>query len=205
MTTIAEQKADLRREMKPLRAEAAARDPDASERLGAAFNMKLFDRFGPEVGSYWAIGDEMDPDHLEARLRKSGARFSLPRLEDNGEMTFRRFSGDPKSLETAANGLRQPTDAAPLVDPTLLFVPLLAFDSAGGRLGYGKGYFDRYLNARRTAARERTGPRIFACGLAYAAQGVEAVPTEDHDERLDWVQTPSRSVPVFLMGALGGG
>lgn len=197
-------KAALRRAMKDLRAEAAARDPDAGERLAAAFNRKLLDRFGPEIGGYWPIGDEIDPRPLMQTLAGAGARLSLPRVADGEPMRFHRWDGTAESLAPGAFGLRQPSADAGIVEPTLILVPLLAFDGVGARLGYGKGHFDSYLAARRRAARDRTGPRVFACGLAFAAQGVETVPTEPHDERLDWVQTPDRAIPVFLMGALGG-
>jgi 5-formyltetrahydrofolate cyclo-ligase len=72
-----------------IRAESAARDPDAATKLAARFPIKLFDRYGPVVAGTLAIGDELDAAPLLGRLAALGARIVLPRVEGNGEMTFR--------------------------------------------------------------------------------------------------------------------
>ena len=64
-----------------------------------------------------------------------------------------------------------------------MLVPLLAFDAAGHRLGYGGGFYDRTLAALRA-----NGP-VTAIGVAYAGQEVENLPQEEFDERLDMVLT----------------
>ena len=64
----------------------------------------------------------------------------------------------------------------------LLFVPGLAFDSSLHRIGYGSGYYDRFLNRFR---------KKMAVGLAYSEQIIESVPVTDHDEALDLVVSPS--------------
>jgi 5-formyltetrahydrofolate cyclo-ligase len=66
----------------------------------------------------------------------------------------------------------------------VFLVPLLAFDAHGYRLGYGGGYYDRTLAARRASGRAP-----LAIGIAYAGQQVEAVPHDEHDQRLDAVAT----------------
>ncbi|MEZ5937891.1 MAG: hypothetical protein R3C52_06685 [Hyphomonadaceae bacterium] len=73
----AEQKAILRGHMKEIRSEAAARDPDAAERLAARFPIKLFERYGPVVAGYIAMGDELDPAPLLERLKAAGAAHRL--------------------------------------------------------------------------------------------------------------------------------
>jgi 5-formyltetrahydrofolate cyclo-ligase len=69
------------------------------------------------------------------------------------------------------------------LSPDILLVPLLAFDARGYRIGYGGGHFDA------TLAELRAAKPILAVGLAYAAQEVDEVPREPHDERLDWIVT----------------
>jgi 5-formyltetrahydrofolate cyclo-ligase len=187
---IAEQKAILRGHMMEIRAEAAARDPDAAERLAARFPLKLFERYGPVVAGTLAINDELDCGPLLARLRGQGARIVLPRVERSGEMTFRDDS--PATLEKGPFGLTQPSATAEVVRPNLVLAPLLAFDARGRRLGYGKGHYDR------TVTQLRATGRVFYLGLAYAAQQVDAVPVEKHDLLLDWVETPLNSIPLFL-------
>jgi 5-formyltetrahydrofolate cyclo-ligase len=187
---IAEQKAILRDHMKEIRSEAAARDPDAAERLAARFPLKLFERYGPVVSGYLAIGDELDPAPLLARLESHGARTVLPRVESDGSMTFRDAKG--AKLEKGPYGLTQPGATTEMVRPNLVLTPLLAFDARGRRLGYGKGHYDRAISLLRS-----TG-RVFYLGLAYAQQQADAVPIDKHDLLLDWVETPLNSVPLFL-------
>jgi len=73
------------------------------------------------------------------------------------------------------------------IAPTLILLPLLAFTPRGDRLGYGGGYYDRTLANLR--AKTRAEGEIFACGVAYAGQEVDTLPTDDHDERLDGILT----------------
>ena len=68
--------------------------------------------------------------------------------------------------------------------PRVVIVPLLAFDAAGYRLGYGGGYYDRTLSGLRRGA-----GAVLAVGVAYQDQQVDAVPRAPYDERLDWVVT----------------
>jgi 5-formyltetrahydrofolate cyclo-ligase len=192
---IAEQKAILRGHMREIRAEAAARDPDAAIRLAARFPARLFERYGPVVAGTVAIRDELDAAPLLARLEGLGARIVLPRIETDGAMTFRDPAGAP--LEKGPLGLAQPSGEAEIVRPNLVLAPLLAFDLRGRRLGYGKGYYDQAI------ARLRATGRVFYLGLAYAQQQVDAVPIAPHDLLLDWVETPRGSIPLFLGRAVG--
>jgi 5-formyltetrahydrofolate cyclo-ligase len=187
---IAEQKAILRGHMKEIRAEAAARDPDASEKLATRFPLKLFERYGPVVSGYLAIGEELDPAPLLARLAGQGARIVLPRVESDGAMTFR--DANHVTLEKGPFGLTQPSATTEIVRPNLVLTPLLAFDARGRRLGYGKGHYDRAIAALRSSG------RVFYLGLAYAQQQVDVIPIDRHDLLLDWVETPLNSVPLFL-------
>ncbi len=187
---IIEQKAILRGHMMEIRAEAAARDPDAAEKLAARFPIKLFERYGPVVAGTLAIGDELDAAPLLVRLASHGARIVLPRTEADGMMTFRDAS--PATLEKGPFGLTQPSASAEIVRPNLVLAPLLAFDARGRRLGYGRGYYDRAV------AQLRATGRVFYLGLAYAQQQADAVPIERHDLLLDWVETPMNSIPLFL-------
>ena len=134
--------------------------------------------------SYRAIGTECDPLRLESALTAAGHTIGLPVIRRKGEpLQFRRWqAGDP--LVARAWGIREPDASAELVEPDVLLLPLLAFDAAGWRLGYGGGFYDR------TLVRLRARKPIIAIGLAFATQEVDAVPHSAYDERLDWVLTP---------------
>lgn len=199
MTQLSEQKAILRGHMSEIRTEAAARDPDAAERLAARFPIKLFQRYGPVVSGYIAIGDELDPAPLLARLEAEGATIALPRVGPmidgkHGPLTF--HEAHPRHHEKGPFGLTQPRADAPVLRPGLVLTPLLAFDLRGNRLGYGKGHYDR------TIASLRATGRVFYLGLAYAQQQADVVPADKHDIPLDWVETPLNSVPLFLGRAM---
>ena len=184
----------LRKEMREVREEAAARDPDAAEKLADVFPMKLFERYGPVVSYYLPIGDELSPEPLITRLRYAGARTALPRLEADGGMTFRAWeAGDV--LVDGPFGLKEPSKDAEILLPSLVLVPALAFDALGNRLGYGKGHYDRAL------ANLREHGRAFACAIGYKAQMLDALPAEPHDQPLDWAATEQGSVPLFMMRA----
>ncbi|MEO1552872.1 MAG: 5-formyltetrahydrofolate cyclo-ligase [Pseudomonadota bacterium] len=188
-------KDDMRAEMKLLRDELAARDPDAGETLADKFPLKLLERYGPTVAVYLPIGSEIDPRPLMGKLIKAGAKLALPCVQDDGSMVYRAYQrGD--MLEKRPFGLLEPNAEVPEVNPTLVLTPLLAFDRNGNRLGYGKGHYDRALTHLRAQG------RVFVCGLAFFGQEVEAVPDEKHDVPLDWVMTERGSIPLFMMRAM---
>jgi 5-formyltetrahydrofolate cyclo-ligase len=190
-------KTALRADMKLLREEAHARDPDAGETLAGKFPLKLLERYGPIVSGYWPIGSEIDPLPLMEKLAGAGAKLALPRVEDDGEMSFGLGSpGEP--LEERPFGLKEPLESAPRTQPTLVLVPLLAFDKMGNRLGYGKGHYDR------TLLQIRQDGRVFACGLGFYVQMLDELAAEPHDQPLDWAMTERGSVPIFMMRAFAG-
>ena len=189
--SIEDDKTNLRHRMRTIRAEAAARDPDGAEKLAAIFPMKLLERYGPVVSAYVPINEELDPMPLLDRLARAGAETCLPRMTPDG-ISWRLWSpGEP--LERRGFGLSEPPEDAPVATPTLVLTPLLAFDTLGNRLGYGRGHYDQALSVLRTKG------RAFACAVAYAAQQIDKVPAEAHDQPLDWAITPIGSVPLFMM------
>ncbi len=110
----------------------------------------------------------------------------MPRTQ--GEtITFRAWKpGDP--LVVGRFAIPEPDAKAKERRPDLILVPLLAFDRDGYRLGYGGGFYDRYLSEHRA---KRT---IRAIGLAYAGQALDQIPREPTDERLDAIVTEERVI-----------
>jgi 5-formyltetrahydrofolate cyclo-ligase len=144
------------------------------------------------------MGSEIDSRPLIHHLIAAGLVCVLPVMGDNqAPLRFHRWSpGDP--LHPGPFGTQQPASDAPQLAPQLLLLPLLAFDAAGHRLGYGGGYYDRTLKARRGAGPEALP--VTAVGLAFAGQMVETVPVAATDEPLDWVvtQTGARRFRAIL-------
>jgi 5-formyltetrahydrofolate cyclo-ligase len=117
------------------------------------------------------------------RLAKGGCRLALPRVE-GGELFFREWRpGD--ALEDGGFGTSVPAMTAARREPDVMLVPLAAFDRRGGRIGYGKGYYDCAI------ARVAGGQPLLTIGLAFAVQQVTEVPIEPHDRFLDYVLTES--------------
>lgn len=132
------------------------------------------------IALYEAIGTEMNAAPLAHALHADSFALALPvAVRRDCPLVFRRWTpGDP--LEPDASGCPAPLDLAERVQPDLIITPLVAFDLQGGRLGQGGGYYDRTFAALPHAAR---------VGLAYAAQEVETLPMEPHDQRLHGILT----------------
>jgi 5-formyltetrahydrofolate cyclo-ligase len=184
-------KSELRAEMARRRAEASAANPLTGLTLSAWAPAQMF-RSGIVVSAYWPYRSEIDPRPLMQRFANAGARLALPVTPAKGSDDPLRFhiwsAGD--ALHPRAFGVHEPHPSAEMVEPDILLVPLLAFDRRGGRLGYGAGHYDRTLE------RLRALKPIQAIGLAFAAQEIEGVPMEAHDQRLDAVLTERAFIEV---------
>jgi 5-formyltetrahydrofolate cyclo-ligase len=193
---VAARKAEARDAARQVRRAASAGFPDAGARLAAFAERVTRDADGaPAAGSaalvvagYWPIADEIDCRPLLAALAVLGCALALPVVAGPGQPLLFRAWAPGAPLETGPHGTRQPGPDAALVRPTVVLVPLLAFDRALYRLGYGGGYYDRTLESLRNRSQVRGG-YLSAIGLAYAAQEVSAVPRDGKDQRLDAVLT----------------
>ena len=135
------------------------------------------------VSSYWAIGDEADPQFLESELRHRGHRIVMPRVAGrNQPLDFHLWETGAK-LVRGGFGLSEPSRDWPKLHPDVLIVPMLAFDGAGYRVGYGAGYYDRTIRGLRAVK------SVTAAGFAFAVQEFSELPHLAHDEPLDWIVT----------------
>ncbi len=139
------------------------------------------------IGGYHALRAELDPLPLLSALHAKGFAIALPRTGEGISLSFREW--EPGSvLERGKFGLQEPAGTNPAIHPALLFVPLVAFDRRGNRLGYGAGYYDACLRDMR--ARQH----VLAIGVAFDEQEFPEVPRESQDEPLDMILTPSRII-----------
>lgn len=159
-----------------LAARAAGGDAAAlSRNLGAA----LAPHRGKLLAGYWPMRGEPDP---RPAMAAHDGSLCLPVVPGRAvPLVFRLWRGE--ELVPGPFGTSHPPDSAPPVRPEVLIVPLLAFDSALNRLGYGGGYYDRTLQMLRA-----DGPAV-AIGLAWAVQQVADLPVEPTDQRLDALVT----------------
>jgi 5-formyltetrahydrofolate cyclo-ligase len=134
------------------------------------------------VSAFLPIQSEVDLAEAIAGLDARGHPVGLPIMVEGG-LVFRRFRpGD--ALVPLGFGTRGPGPDAPEVVPDVLLMPLSAFDRQGGRIGYGRGFYDRAVAGLRAAGRF---PRLI--GIAFSVQEVAAVPMEPHDAPLDMIVT----------------
>jgi 5-formyltetrahydrofolate cyclo-ligase len=133
------------------------------------------------VGAYWPIRSEVDPRPLMEALLARRQSVALSQIR-HPHLSWREWRpGDV--LVHGGFGVSEPGPDAPEVFPRALLVPLAAFDKGGGRLGYGKGHFDRSI------AELSSHHPVIAIGLAYSIQEIDEVPREPHDRRLDLIVT----------------
>src|SRR5262245_55044106 len=176
-------KADLRHEMIALRDALPPDIRSAAAEAIAARPFPLSIAVGAIVSGFMPMKTEINPLPLMKKLANAGVQLALPVTGRRGQpLTMRAWwRGEP--LASGGWGIREPKPEAPLVGPDILLVPLLAFDRAGRRLGYGGGFYDL------TLAQLRSRKAVIAVGLAYSAQEIASVPTTPRDATLDLVLT----------------
>ena len=176
-------KAILRERMKGERRAIAKARPDAGVHAAAHFMSAITLPERAVVSLYFPMRHELDTEPLAAALLEKGARLALPVVtRRKSPLVFRAYTPGDDMVE-GSYGELVPAEDAPEVTPDILVVPLLAFTRAGGRLGYGGGYYDRTLAALR-----QSGAPL-AVGYAYGGQEVDALPLSPLDQPLDWIVT----------------
>lgn len=164
------------------RAAAIARREGCDPALGIQLARHLLATIPPPPGAtisgFWPMGAEIDIRPLLWALHTRGHPILLPETPKRGNPLIFRAWHPGMTMVPERFGTFRPT--GPIATPDLLLVPLLAFDRAGNRLGYGGGFYDRTL---------ATLPHAQTIGIAYAAQELDEVPTTDHDARLDAIAT----------------
>jgi 5-formyltetrahydrofolate cyclo-ligase len=133
------------------------------------------------VGGYSPLGSEISPLRAMEEARAVGAIVAFPAFADPAK-PFRFLAGDPS--QGGPFGILQPKRDAPLVDPDLVLVPLIAIDSTGTRIGRGKGHYDRVLGRLR-----KNGAKLI--GVGWPMQRLETmIPSDPWDVHLDAFATP---------------
>lgn len=185
-STIAERKASLRAHLKNLR-----RNFPELERLRA--NAALFARLMnlPEyraasvIHTFVSWRDEVDTHAIIKASFAAGKRVAVPRVPPDKSQLEHYFISDFAALVPGTLGILEPSSGPGVqsipanTHVDVIFVPGLAFDRSGNRLGYGRAYYDQFL----------AGTMALKIGLAFALQIVEEVPVAPHDQRVDLIIT----------------
>ena len=143
--------------------------------------LKKYKGYGKIIGGYYPYNYEVNPIEILKKLEKQNYQISLPKIKKNFQMNFFRWSiNDPLSINKY--GIPEPISNKK-VYPSILLVPLVAFDRDLNRIGYGGGFYDRYFN------KMKKNKKIITIGLAYSFQKVKKVPVNKYDFKLDHIVT----------------
>lgn len=184
----------LKRSKRALRREVIGRRDAMPERRRAAASVAIAERVTalPEAASarstmaFWSFGSEIDTAPLIERLVSAGKTVVLPRIEGADIVPVTFAPGEP--VTETSFGAMEPADGR-VLDPSevdLVIVPGVAFDRSGNRLGFGAGYYDRFL--------PRTAEGTPAIAIAFAIQVVPEVPTGAMDRRVDAIVTEAEVI-----------
>ncbi len=134
------------------------------------------------IGGYIPINFEFDCLNLCKFLELKKYTICLPVIKKNSQMDFYKHSfKDPLKINNI--GIPEPLKFKNKIVPDLIFVPLVGFDNKLNRLGYGGGFYDRYLQNNSTLK------KIVKIGLAFSFQKIKKLPINKHDKKLDLIVT----------------
>ena len=137
------------------------------------------------VAAYYPVGSEVSTLKILSSVLRMKKHLALPLVEDATTIVFAEVKDLEKDLETGRYKIMEPKKHclhASKID--LVLVPGIAWDEHGHRLGYGKGYYDRYLANLQTTT----------VGLAYDFQILEKIPREKNDFSVNLIVTEKRVI-----------
>lgn len=136
---------------------------------------------GKTIGGYYPTNFEIDDLKILYHLEKKNYKISLPKIKKKNQMDFFEWTNkDP--LQINNYGIPEPA-LETLIYPDVLLVPLVAYDKNLNRLGYGGGFYDRYIR------RIKKKKKIITIGLAFTFQKIKRIPINQYDQRLDFIVT----------------
>ena len=133
------------------------------------------------LGGYYPSNYEIDDLSILELFEKKNYNISLPKISKNNQMNFFKWSkNDP--LKFNKYGIPEPMSLK-IVYPDILLVPLVGFDKDLNRLGYGGGFYDRYIE------KIEKNKKIIKIGLAFSYQNLKKMQPDLHDKKLDFIIT----------------
>jgi len=133
------------------------------------------------IGGYYPVNFELDDLDILKEFEKKNFNISLPKVKKNFDMDFYKWSFR-EPLKINKYGIPEP-DSKMLVYPDILLIPLVAFDKRLNRLGYGGGYYDRFIE--KLVKKKK----VVKIGLALSSQKIDNVPINKYDQKLDYIVT----------------
>ena len=133
------------------------------------------------VGGYYPSNYEIDDLDILDLLEKKNFNILLPIIKKNNQMNFFKWSNND-TLKINKFGIPEPVSSR-IFYPDVLLVPLVAYDGNLNRLGYGGGFYDRYIQKIDKIK------KVIKIGLAFSFQKIKSIPINQYDKRLDFIIT----------------
>ena len=157
-------------------------DKNLQINLGKFISLLKIDKSNlKNIGGYYPSNYEIDDLAILDLLEKNFFKVSLPIIKKDNQMNFYSWSrNDP--LKINKFGIPEPVSSK-IFYPDILLVPLVAYDSSLNRLGYGGGYYDRYIEKIEKIK------KVTKIGLAFSFQKISSIPINQYDKKLDFIVT----------------
>lgn len=185
MNQTVEQKQRLRRQARRIRQQIhryADQQQVARQLISHFLSLNLLTE-ETVIAGYWPCGSEVSVLPLMQEIYSRGYPIALPIVKEScNHLVFRQWQPELPLCQDYM-GIPCPEDSQPILMPTVLLVPLLAFDVTGARLGQGMGFYDKIIRQLRTVQ------PITPIGVAYDAQKIDYVPVSAMDENMDYIIT----------------
>ena len=139
---------------------------------------------GKIIGGYYPYNFEVDTTKILKEFEKKKYLISLPKIKKNFQMDFFQWSSN-EPLEINKYGIPEPISGK-IIYPDILLVPIVAFDKNLYRVGYGGGFYDRYIK------RVKKNKKIITIGLAYSFQKVKKIKINNDDMKLNFILTDKK-------------
>ena len=137
------------------------------------------------IACYFPIGSEVDTSDIMLNILEEGKNLLLPKIVDDNIEFY--IVPNLEALEKGSFEIMEPKDScrrAEKIDCVL--IPTIGVSKSGVRLGYGKGYYDRFLSSTDATK----------ISLTYSKQIVKSVPNDSHDVKIDWIVTEDENVKI---------
>ena len=144
-------------------------------------NKKIKDK---KIGLYYPIGSEVSTIELIEKLRKKKYIISLPVIKNNFKMSFYEWTKN-SSLKINNFGIPEPIKKKKII-PSTLIIPIVAFDINLNRLGYGGGFYDRFIN------KIEKKKKLLKIGLALSCQKINKVQINKFDKKMNYIFTENK-------------
>ncbi len=173
-------KSNLRSRILKLRKKNYKKNLSINLKMISSF-LKLKKIYFKNIGGYYPSNYEISDLEILFFFEKKNYNILLPTIRENNQMDFFKWSKN-EPLRINKFGIPEPISKK-IYYPDIMFIPLVGFDEDLNRLGYGGGFYDRYLD------KFEKSKTITKVGLAYSFQKLKKIPFNQHDKKLDFIIT----------------